>query len=235
MINANQTGEKISKLRKEQNLTQKELAERLHVTSAAVSKWERGLNFPDLLLLDPLSDILKTSPAALLGLENEPADTVLTKITEISREELTLKKAARKKQFSFLLAAFAIFFIFFSLFLFLGRDTPENNSFLRTFAFQNILFLPQLFGFAAWGFGIAAVLSCHKDSRYKNYSILSFCFCAAALYVTILIFDSSLRIENFASIDDTAWAYHFCSMALLLGTVLLNLCAEALTKRSHSV
>ena len=51
MINANQTGEKISKLRKEQNLTQKELAERLHVTSAAVSKWERGLNFPDLLLL----------------------------------------------------------------------------------------------------------------------------------------------------------------------------------------
>ena len=36
-------GEKIKKLRKEKNMTQKELADLLHITDRAVSKWERGL------------------------------------------------------------------------------------------------------------------------------------------------------------------------------------------------
>lgn len=38
------TGNKITALRKEKGWTQKEVAERLHVSIAAVSKWERGLN-----------------------------------------------------------------------------------------------------------------------------------------------------------------------------------------------
>ena len=40
-----QFGRFVAQLRKEQNLTQKELAERLHVTDKAVSKWERGLSY----------------------------------------------------------------------------------------------------------------------------------------------------------------------------------------------
>lgn len=38
-----QTGAFIRELRKEQGMTQKELAGRLHITDRAVSKWERGL------------------------------------------------------------------------------------------------------------------------------------------------------------------------------------------------
>lgn len=34
----------IRQLRTEKNLTQKELADRLHVTDKAVSKWERGVS-----------------------------------------------------------------------------------------------------------------------------------------------------------------------------------------------
>lgn len=37
------TGELIAAARKEKNLTQKELAQRLHVSDRAVSKWERGV------------------------------------------------------------------------------------------------------------------------------------------------------------------------------------------------
>lgn len=45
-------GSFVAQLRKERGLTQKELAQRLHVTDKAVSKWETGRGFPDLKLLD---------------------------------------------------------------------------------------------------------------------------------------------------------------------------------------
>ena len=59
------TGKLIAELRKEKGLTQKQLAERLHVTDKAVSKWERGLNFPDLMLLDSLSAELGATTSLL--------------------------------------------------------------------------------------------------------------------------------------------------------------------------
>jgi len=45
-MNTDKTAELISRRRKMKNLTQKELAMQLGVTDKAVSKWERGLNFP---------------------------------------------------------------------------------------------------------------------------------------------------------------------------------------------
>ena len=73
-MDAQYTGNKITELRKSKNWTQKDVAEKLHVSIAAVSKWERGLNFPDLSLMEPLSEILGISVSELLGLENESAD-----------------------------------------------------------------------------------------------------------------------------------------------------------------
>lgn len=87
-MDAEYTGKQIAACRKKQGLTQKALAEKLHITDKAVSKWERGLNFPDLTLIEPLAEVLETSPAVLLGLEGSPQEEIVTSMTELSGEQL---------------------------------------------------------------------------------------------------------------------------------------------------
>ena len=53
-------------LRKEHKLTQAEFASKLNYTDKAISKWERGLSFPDISLLIPLSEVLNVSLYDLL-------------------------------------------------------------------------------------------------------------------------------------------------------------------------
>ena len=60
------TGIIILEARKKYNMTQKDLAERLYVSDKAVSKWERGLCFPDISVLIPLTEILNISLYDLL-------------------------------------------------------------------------------------------------------------------------------------------------------------------------
>ena len=54
-------GQFILTLRKENGWTQLELAEKLHVTDKAVSKWERGIGFPDIKRIEPLAETLGVS------------------------------------------------------------------------------------------------------------------------------------------------------------------------------
>ena len=61
------TGGLIAQVRREKELTQKDLAERLHVSVQAVSKWERGLSCPDIALLEPLAEALGLTVTELLS------------------------------------------------------------------------------------------------------------------------------------------------------------------------
>ena len=79
-MNYETIGKFIQEKRKEKNLTQKELAEKLGVTDKAVSKWERGLGCPDVSILEILSKELEVSILELLKgriIENE-----IIKVTE---------------------------------------------------------------------------------------------------------------------------------------------------------
>ena len=66
----------LARLRKEQGLTQRALAERLYVSDKAVSKWERGLSLPDVTLLIPLADCLGVSVTELLRGERTERETL---------------------------------------------------------------------------------------------------------------------------------------------------------------
>ena len=71
----------VAERRKKQNMTQKDLAAKLQVTDKAVSKWERGLGFPDINSLEPLADALGVSMMELMKSERI-AENVSTKETE---------------------------------------------------------------------------------------------------------------------------------------------------------
>lgn len=59
-------GKRIADLRKANDITQLELAERLGVTDRAVSKWETGGSYPDITFLPKIADIFNISVDYLL-------------------------------------------------------------------------------------------------------------------------------------------------------------------------
>ncbi|HML47698.1 MAG TPA: helix-turn-helix transcriptional regulator [Clostridia bacterium] len=60
-------GKRVYGLRKEQDMTQEDLAQRLGVTNQSVSKWELGQCYPDIALLPALAEIFKVTTDELLG------------------------------------------------------------------------------------------------------------------------------------------------------------------------
>lgn len=54
-MEAKEFGQFIAEVRKSNHITQIELARKLNVTDKAVSRWERGLGFPDISTLEPLA------------------------------------------------------------------------------------------------------------------------------------------------------------------------------------
>ena len=65
-MNQNEFGKLIKEIRKKNNLTQKELADRYNVTYQAVSKWENGKNMPDISLIKEISRDFNVSMDDLL-------------------------------------------------------------------------------------------------------------------------------------------------------------------------
>ena len=59
-------GEYIREKRKGLGLSQRDLAEKLFISESAVSKWERGVSYPDITLVSPLCEVLGVSEHELI-------------------------------------------------------------------------------------------------------------------------------------------------------------------------
>lgn len=66
-MNQEKIGRLIAKMRKQKDLTQRQLGEMVGVGFRAVSKWERGLSMPDISIINELSEILGISSDELLN------------------------------------------------------------------------------------------------------------------------------------------------------------------------
>ena len=84
-------GERLFQLRKEKNLTQDDLAEKLNVTRQTVSKWETNQSTPDFDKIVPLCELYEISPNELLTGEKQEQKTS----NDESRDELNFNETPK--------------------------------------------------------------------------------------------------------------------------------------------
>ena len=90
-------GKFIAECRKNQNLTQLQLAEKLNITDRAVSKWERGKSMPDSSIMLELCEILKISVNDLLSGEVISMDNYSKELEKNLMEMVKAKEQSDKR------------------------------------------------------------------------------------------------------------------------------------------
>ena len=93
-------GKYIAFKRKEQDLTQKQLAEKLNMSDKSVSKWERGICLPDVSVYLELCKILDISINEFLAGEDIPKETIEQKaeenIIQITKDNKNTTKVSKE-------------------------------------------------------------------------------------------------------------------------------------------
>lgn len=105
------TGKFIAALRREKNMTQRELADALGISDKTISKWETGHGLPEVGLMLPLCEILDISVNELLSGQRLTADTYKQKAEENIMALMNEKKINQKRRaqvWAVLLATVAI-------------------------------------------------------------------------------------------------------------------------------
>ena len=102
-MNQEKIGKFIAKCRKEKNMTQQELADKIGVTDRAISHWENGRRLPDYSLIKKLCDILSISINELFYGEEIPNENYKEK-AEDNIEKLINDNYRKKKKMNWIIA-----------------------------------------------------------------------------------------------------------------------------------
>lgn len=146
-MNENKTGAFISTLRKEKELTQAQLAEKLNVTDKAISRWETGKGMPDSSLLVPLANILGITVNELLTGEKIPEETFTQKsednlVVAVQRTETAVKKGKTVKFFLIVAVIFCVFSISFLIKIVI--DKQNTVTYVGDFGTKNRIAVTEL-------------------------------------------------------------------------------------------
>lgn len=94
-------GHFIAGIRKEKNMTQAELADKIGVTDKAISRWERGIGFPDINTLEPLAKALDITILELMNSQKSDAESETTQesqIIEIMNKAVEISKENQRQE-----------------------------------------------------------------------------------------------------------------------------------------
>ncbi len=120
-MNNTKTGQFITELRKQNNLTQSDLANKLGISDKAVSRWETGKGFPDVSLLQPLGEVLGTSVNEIINGEKIEPEKCQQRADQTIVQTIVKSRRYVTNMVTGILASIGAFLLIFSLFL--GIDT----------------------------------------------------------------------------------------------------------------
>jgi len=158
----------VAQLRKERGMTQKDLAQKLYISDKAVSKWETGVNTPDVALLIPLAELLGVTVTELLECRRmevqPPIEEIVKKAVRYSETEEKYW-LPRRKHLGILLTAGLISVLQLLLILYVaGGYTVEMTSLLL------MELMGVVFGCYFWLFARESLPSYYDENRITAYS-----------------------------------------------------------------
>lgn len=116
-----QLGAFIAENRRDRGMTQRDLAEWLHITDKAVSKWERGLSYPDVTLLEPLAEVFGLGVEELVAcrraeekLEDEQSVKSILEISRENRQSDRRKNVIRTALSALVMVGLALLVVWYS-------------------------------------------------------------------------------------------------------------------------
>lgn len=112
--------EKLLTLRKANNLTQEQLAEKLDVSRQSVSKWESGQATPELEKIVALSAVFHVTTDYLLKSSEIDDLSVKTEILEKQQQQMLVREQKQQQISGCILYAFTVYLIFFAAY-FIGH------------------------------------------------------------------------------------------------------------------
>lgn len=184
-MDAKKFGGFIAGCRKENNMTQAQLAAILHVTDKAVSRWERGLGFPDITTIEPLADALGVSVLELMKSERITTDTVTNQeAAKIVIDALNATEQQRRQELRNTALIFRLLALLAVLFLFL--DSMDWQAERLVFTLAGVAFpLFCICGFAVLlGYGLwrrAKGKTCGR-TLFRAFSLLCVLLLMAGLF-----------------------------------------------------
>ena len=139
-MNQDKIGKFISSSRKNKSLTQEQLAEKLGVSINAVSKWERGLNLPDVSLMEKLCEVLDLTLNELFAGE------------KLTNEEMVRKSEKNIMSLMMTLKQLRIVEVFTQILIGVGIALTISSFFILTNINQKVVF--TIIGLFIWIIGL---------------------------------------------------------------------------------
>lgn len=159
-MNQEKIGKFILELRREKNMTQQELADKIGVTDRAISKWENGRGMPDLSLMIPLCKELNITINELISGEKIEKKDYQSKLEEniVKTIDYTNRRIINKgKIFKIVVGTIITIILIIGLMFFVDVNRMNNND-------------PVIF--STWGFKYAPPVDFHEEeiiSGVENY------------------------------------------------------------------
>ncbi|MDD5938554.1 MAG: helix-turn-helix domain-containing protein [Clostridiales bacterium] len=222
-MDAKRMGTFIAERRKELGLTQALLAEQLHVTDKAISRWERGIGFPDLGNIEALADALDVSLIELIqaqrnGSEKENMST--KEAEQLLIDTIQLSKAPDRFAENIGRAVLAIFAILAAMVLYMLVSDYETV----IFSVGSIITGLIAWGIPVWQTAIA------KTRRTAVSTGLSLGAALLSLMIQFLDIANEVHTGDMAAVEDTIDGLVVVVFVFIAVTLVLNAGMAAFSK-----